>query len=74
MRREEEITPEELAAWHELEIAEQAAEDAERAVESARRHLITVTNRALQERNRHLTLVPPPEDQQPLAAQNQACS
>jgi hypothetical protein len=47
----QEMTSEELEAWHELALAEQA-------VEAARRHLIAVTNRTSRGRTRHLALLP----------------
>lgn len=49
-----EMTSEELEAWHELALAEQA-------VEAARRHLIAVTNRVSRGRTRHLALLPSEE-------------
>ncbi|HEX3520316.1 MAG TPA: hypothetical protein VHT29_14880 [Solirubrobacteraceae bacterium] len=57
-----EMTSEELEAWHELALAEQA-------VEAARRHLIAVTNRVSRERRpRHLALLPSAEpDDHPVA-------
>jgi hypothetical protein len=59
------MTPEELQAWHELALAEEA-------VEAARRNLIAVTNRASGEPGaRRLTLLRGPEDQ---AEQGRACS
>jgi hypothetical protein len=49
-----EMTSEELEAWHELALAEQA-------VEAARRHLIAVTNRVSRGHPRHLALLPTEE-------------
>ncbi len=59
------MSPEELEAWQELALAEEA-------VEAARHNLIAVTNRASREPSaRRLTLLRGPEDQ---AEQGRACS